>query len=782
MTSQFQIINKILQTKDYSLISLNNLTEDHFFNYRSEFKYICEHYSHYKVVPDRLTFVDTFTEFDIVDVTEPDSYLIEQLFADYNKSYLASKFNTIKQLIEKDDVDGAAAFLTQAAQDLHTGSAMTCTDIFSDTSRYDRYIDRLENHKNHYISTGFPELDKIIGGIDMKEENMVIAARTGQGKCLEKGTLVLMADGTTKKVEDVHIGDKVQSYNRINTVLDLHNGISNGYRIIPNVGKPFVISSNHILTLYKYDTVCKGRKTVHTSTGHLEDIMVEDFLNLSAHKQHQYKLFRPAVEYEAKEQLIDPYILGVWLGDGTSAYGQVCTADYEIADSLYTYAKANGMNFQELPTQRSGRAKLYSLTAGTGKSFQTLLRQLGVLNNKHIPLNYLTGDRAQRLSLLAGLLDTDGSYSYKIKNSKTTSSFEFVNKNNLLFDQILQLCRGLGFKTTECKPKKVLTAAGYTEYRRMHISGDLSSIPTKVERKRAVKTNYHSTNTGFKIEPVDRVEYYGFMCDGDSRYLLADNTLTHNTWTLLKIAVEAAKQGLTVGIYSGEMSPDKVGYRVDTLLGHIDNSAITRGNNFDRSVPVRYKMYLDSIKTTCPGTIKILTPNDINGPATVGALRTFVEKEKLNILLIDQYSLLEDQHHAKVAHERVANISKDVKNLQVMSRIPIISVSQMNRSKNEDGEQDTTQIGLSDRIGQDATTILMLSRDLTFKDPEKKQIADDRLIINIVKSRDGGAGKLIYKADFNFGNFIFLDPNLSAEESEDLKNYYEGEYEEGVAN
>lgn len=436
MTSQFQIINKILQTKDYSLISLNNLTEDHFFNYRSEFKYICEHYSHYKVVPDRLTFVDTFTEFDIVDVTEPDSYLIEQLFADYNKSYLASKFNTIKQLIEKDDVDGAAAFLTQAAQDLHTGSAMTCTDIFSDTSRYDRYMDRLENHKNHYISTGFPELDKIIGGIDMKEENMVIAARTGQGK----------------------------------------------------------------------------------------------------------------------------------------------------------------------------------------------------------------------------------------------------------------------------------------------------------------------------------------------------------TWTLLKIAVEAAKQGLIVGIYSGEMSPDKVGYRVDTLLGHIDNSAITRGTNFDRSVPVRYKMYLDSIKTTCPGTIKILTPNDINGPATVGALRTFVEKEKLNILLIDQYSLLEDQHHAKVAHERVANISKDVKNLQVMSRIPIISVSQMNRSKNDDGEQDTTQIGLSDRIGQDATTILMLSRDLTFKDPERRQIADDRLIINIVKSRDGGAGKLIYKADFNFGNFIFLDPNLSAEESEDLKNYYEGEYEEGGAN
>jgi hypothetical protein len=99
----------------------------------------------------------------------------------------------------------------------------------------------------------------------------------------------------------------------------------------------------------------------------------------------------------------------------------------------------------------------------------------------------------------------------------------------------------------------------------------------------------------------------------------------------------------------------------------------------------------------------------------------------------------------------------------------------MNRTKNDDGEQDTTQIGLSDRIGQDATTILMLSREITYADMEKTKPVDDKLILNIVKSRDGGAGKLIYKADFNYGNFIFLDPNMSADASEDLKNYYEEE-------
>ena len=108
MTSQFQIINKILQTKDYSLVSMNNLTEDHFFQYRAEFNFIKNHYEKFRVVPDRLTFLNTFPDFDITDVTEPDAYLLEQLIKDYNTSYMATGFNKIKKLIESGHIDEAA--------------------------------------------------------------------------------------------------------------------------------------------------------------------------------------------------------------------------------------------------------------------------------------------------------------------------------------------------------------------------------------------------------------------------------------------------------------------------------------------------------------------------------------------------------------------------------------------------------------------------------------------------------------------------------------------------
>jgi RecA/RadA recombinase len=425
MTSQFQIINKILQNKDYSFITLNNLSVEYFFNYKAEYEFIKAHYDAYHVVPDRLTFLNNFPDFIIQDVNEPDNYLIEQLYNDYNQSYLASRFNGMKKFLEADDIQGATKFFLDSVENLHIGSALTCTDIMSDTSRYDRYLDMIANQSKYYISTGFLELDKVITGIDRRNENMVIAARPGVGK----------------------------------------------------------------------------------------------------------------------------------------------------------------------------------------------------------------------------------------------------------------------------------------------------------------------------------------------------------SWLLLTIAAAAAKQGLTVGIYSGEMSVDKVAYRIDTLIGKIDNRKISHGDLYYKDF---YKNYLDSLSCSNYGAIKVLTPNDIAGPATVDALQAFVEKEHLDILFIDQYSLLEDTSRAKTTPEKVANISKAIKNLQVQKQIPIISVSQMNRTKNEDKSQDSSQIALSDRIGQDATIILMLDKQET-EDPNHK--GSHKVTLNLVKSRDGGDGrKFNYLWNFNNGDYRYIsnsdDGVTSEEDFEELENSY----------
>jgi len=145
-------------------------------------------------------------------------------------------------------------------------------------------------------------------------------------------------------------------------------------------------------------------------------------------------------------------------------------------------------------------------------------------------------------------------------------------------------------------------------------------------------------------------------------------------------------------------------------------------------------------------------------------LRAFIEKENLDMLCVDQHSLLEDDRKAKNPVERASNISKDLKNLQVLKKIPIISVSQQNRGDTTDGIT-TMNIAQSDRIGQDSTVVLAF---------EQK---DGVLNLQIIKARDAGAGsKLQYAVNFDKGIFEFMPSDkdaLGGKGSDELRDTYE---------
>lgn len=239
------------------------------------------------------------------------------------------------------------------------------------------------------------------------------------------------------------------------------------------------------------------------------------------------------------------------------------------------------------------------------------------------------------------------------------------------------------------------------------------------------------------------------------------------TWLLLKTALAAAEQGLRVGIYSGEMAVDKVAYRIDTLYGHISNRDITHGSINSQ---LKYKEYIDNLKSSIKGNIFVITPDLIGGPATVSALKAFIQKDQLDILCIDQHSLLEDERKAKSPIEKAANISRDIKNLQVMTRIPIITVSQQNRESTENGVGNH-MIAQSDRIGQDSTTIIFA---------EQK---DGIMTLSLTKSRDSESGKkLKYAVDFNVGTFTYIpddEDGCASSECENLRKEFEYDTDSG---
>jgi len=237
------------------------------------------------------------------------------------------------------------------------------------------------------------------------------------------------------------------------------------------------------------------------------------------------------------------------------------------------------------------------------------------------------------------------------------------------------------------------------------------------------------------------------------------------TWLMLFFAVASAKQGLRVGIYSGEMSVNKVGYRVDTLFGGIPNAQLMKGNE---DIKVQYKNYIDSLGDI-KGSIFVLTPKMIGDYASVSTLRAFMEKSELDILFVDQHSLLKDEKGGRNNQEKAYNISTSMKLLQDLEKKPIICVAQMNREKNEDSDLlDLTQIANADKIGQDSTLVLGLSRDKN----------DENIVkLQIVKIRDIGARNkvLTYHTDLNLGVWKYIPENEEVDSEEN--NEYEHRYD-----
>ena len=277
--------------------------------------------------------------------------------------------------------------------------------------------------------------------------------------------------------------------------------------------------------------------------------------------------------------------------------------------------------------------------------------------------------------------------------------------------------------------------------------------------------------------------------------VIAAKTGVGKSWILFKMATAAYEAGLRVGIYSGEMHEDKVGYRLDTILGGISNKALNRGISSEESDYVKYLAKLKNnelVDGGKKGHIFVQTPSMLrkDDGATVADLKKFIEDAQLDILFVDQYSLLNDTSKGnKQQYEQVGNISKGIKNLQVSKHIPIIAVSQLHRDgkkkddvEDESDTQDSESIALAYRISQDATTIILLSKkpiDPDSGEPVKKMEHGKHyrqflFTLNVTKARDGGEGKVDYAIDLDTFDCTYFDKkskNLRSDDASDSSEY-----------
>lgn len=370
---------------------------------------------------------------------------------------------------------------------------------------------------------------------------------TGGGKCLGRDSPILMFDGTVKPVQDVNVGDLLMGPDSTpRRVLSLARGRERLYRVTPVKGDAYVVNESHILSLKR--TPSKALPLYPSQAGgEVVNIGVRDYLSSTKWFKHTHKGWRAAVDFAPAEPTkLEPYFLGLWLGDGHSHVAEITTADEEVVQYLIGYAGRMGMRLGWRDnSELSIGVRMLGLQA-TGRGGTPIMQELrshGLVRNKHIPHRFKTGSRQERLDLLAGLIDTDGYY--------TGKGYDIALASERLMDDLIFVARSLGFSAYKSPSRKTCHNNGVTgDYWRCIISGDVDQIPCRIARKKATLRQQKKDVlvTGITVEPIGEGDYYGFEIDGDHLFMLGDFTVTHNTYTFSYIASSAADKGRRVCI------------------------------------------------------------------------------------------------------------------------------------------------------------------------------------------------------------------------------------------
>ncbi len=266
----------------------------------------------------------------------------------------------------------------------------------------------------------------------------------------------------------------------------------------------------------------KNFPTLITTEQIAESIITKD----GKARNHAIRNTQP-IQCEKVKLPIDPYVLGAWLGDGTSVCGCITSADSEIIENISRYYKV-----WEVVSQRQKGCSTYRIGM-----LNPELRKLNLLGNKHIPPVYLRASVSQRLEILRGLMDTDG---YVDKNS-----CEFTNSNSKIADAVEELIVSMGWKVTRkikypkiknnpsanCKPSHRLSFRPLEQV--FKLSRKASKLRFDLTQKQRHLRRFITSAEQIKSIPVRCISV-----DSESNLFLAGKQMipTHNTYLASMIA------------------------------------------------------------------------------------------------------------------------------------------------------------------------------------------------------------------------------------------------------
>ncbi len=373
------------------------------------------------------------------------------------------------------------------------------------------------------------------------------------GKALGLDTPIPTPEGWTK-MGDIKIGDKI--FDEQGNITNVTNVTPvqynrNCYRVVFSDGEEIIADADHqweVQTKASRRTVNRkiksNRRLVRTDyreglegyfTTTTKD-MVDDYYRVRPDgRGSDYKYRVPVakpLELPEKDLLINPYLLGQWLGDGTSRRPTFTT---DVADAgMYEFIKDLGYHYRT-KTEKNRTAKIISLeiphdqrTNPHWRNFTDELRALSLIKNKHIPPEYLRGSLKQRLALLQGIMDTDGTVS-------KSGQCEIQQKSKLVVDGLSELLSSLGITHTIKEKNASCNASDCGVVYRVTFFTDKTLPCFRLQRKyNRLKDRLNGrmlSKSIVKIEKVDSVPVRCLEVDSPNHLYLAGKrmTVTHNS-------------------------------------------------------------------------------------------------------------------------------------------------------------------------------------------------------------------------------------------------------------
>lgn len=349
-------------------------------------------------------------------------------------------------------------------------------------------------------------LDKFAHG---EIKKMIVQMPPQHGKEISDNQIVATTKGL-KKHGDLIVGDYV--FGRDGTpvkVLWVSEKTRSEYVVSFSDGAKIECHGNHEWTVY--NRFRQKEETIETK--HMASSTI---YNGDGKRGSRYKYqvdSNVCVMFDSRNVDLDPYVLGAWLGDGDSSCGiiHIGNNDVEIiGNSTYKFKESKGTTTR----------KFYS------PELNLLLKNNGLIKNKHIPDMYKYNSVEVRKNVIAGLIDTDG-YVYH-RNGRITIS----NTNKRIIDDAAFILRSLGQSVVVCEFKPRVSSSGIVGKKIVYqlCFNPTMTFPTKVKRKKITKLSINKKRAIVSIERKEGLGYGNCIQVDGGIYLVGDTFIpTHNS-------------------------------------------------------------------------------------------------------------------------------------------------------------------------------------------------------------------------------------------------------------